>query len=144
MLQKLCFGHGTHGNGNLKMGLQYGFFVSISVYYITYQHMKLSAAAMLKRCFMRGAFDLIRGCTTYIEEPAGPSYVQTKYRSKQVPFYNQDIQIHKAGVANWLIEKGGAFNSTKTESKIEQLEIAGVVSSDRLTGALCGHQINKP
>ena len=43
---------------------------------------------MLKRCFMRGAFDLIRGCTTYTEEPAGPSYVQTKHRSKQVPFYN--------------------------------------------------------
>ena len=97
MPQKLCFGHGTHGNGNLKKGLQ-DFFVSTSIYYITYQHMKPSGTAMLKRCFMRGAFDLIRGCTTYTEEPAGPSYVQTKYDQNRYPFTTKTYKPRRRGL----------------------------------------------
>ena len=43
------------------------------------------AAAMPKRCFMRGAFDLIHDSTTWVKEPAGPSYVQTISRSNKYP-----------------------------------------------------------
>ena len=89
--------------------------------YITCQHMNSSAAAMLKRFFMRGAFDMIPDCTTWIKNQR--ALIIYRHSTDQTSAPTQPRTTNpEGGGCKWHQKQNRKSTSRKPDYKLPQDE----------------------